>query len=161
MASAWCDTMAEINNNNLPATQEEKKDLMNSAKDFVNNIFQPLKGKDLSQAVEEFTAEMTLVAEGMSEDLERLTQQTDKLSAQQTILEETTLDRLHNADVTAEEVKKELKLMQKRLDKIEKAVADKKISKVSGFTGLLRQATWLCGIVVAGWIIVTLIKTFT
>lgn len=161
MASAWCDTMAEINNNNLPATQEEKKDLMNSAKDFVNNIFQPLKGKDLGQAVEEFTAEMTLVAEGMSEDLERLTQQTDKLSAQQTILEETTLDRLHNADVTAEEVKKELKLMQKRLDKIEKAVADKKISKVSGITGLLRQATWLCGIVVAGWIIVTLIKTFT
>lgn len=152
--------MTDMQQNNLPAPAEEKKDIIHSAKDFVNNIFQPLKGKDLGQAVEEFTAEMTLVAEGMSEDLERLSQQTDKLSAQQTILEESTLDKLHDAQVSLNELKGELKTLQKRLDKMEKAVADKKISKVSGFTGMLRQATWLAGILIGGWIVVTLIKTF-
>lgn len=152
--------MSVTENNNLPAPQEEKKDLIHSAKDFVTNIFQPLKGKDLGQAVEEFSAEMTLVAEGLSEDQERLSQQTEKLSAQQTILEETMLSRLHDADCALNEMRKEMKALQKRLEKAEKAVADKKISKVNGFTGMLRQATWLVGIVVAGWIAVTLIKAF-
>ncbi len=152
--------MSNMENENLPVVQEEKKDLMHSARDFVNNIFQPLKGKDLNQAVEDFTAEMTLVAEGLSEDQERLSQQVDRLSAQQTILEETLLSRLHDADCALSEMQKEMKVLQKRLDKAEKAVADKKISKVNGFTGLLRQATWLVGIVIGGWIVVTLIKAF-
>lgn len=150
--------MSMPENDRLPVPQEEKKDLVHSARDFVNNIFQPLKGKDLAQAVEEFTAEMTLVAEGLSEDQERLSQQTDKLSAQQTILEETMLSRLHDGDVSLGEIKKELRAMQKRLDKIEKAAADKKISKVSGFTTMLRQATWLVGLAVGGWVAVTLIN---
>ena len=146
--------------NTLPSPAEEKKDIIHSAKDFVNNIFQPLKGKDLGQAVEEFTAEMTLVAEGLSEDLERLSQQTDALSAQQTILEESMLDKIHDSEVSLGEMKNEIKALQKKLDKLEKAIGDKKISKVSGFTGLLRQATWLVSILMGGWLIITLIKTF-
>ncbi len=147
-------------NENLPVPQEEKKDLIHSAKDFVTQIFQPLKGKDLGQAVEDFTAEMTLVAEGLSEDQERLQTLTNDLSARQTILEEDTLSRLRDADEAVADLKKELQALQKRLDKMEKNLTDKKISKVSGFTALLRQATWLCGIAIGGWIIVTLIKAF-
>lgn len=136
------------NNTHLPALQEEKKNKL-TAREFVNNLFQPLKGKDLNQAVGDFSAEMTLVIEGMSEDLECLTRQTDSLSAQQTITEEALAD-----------VQKELKNLQKRLDKAEKTIADKKISKVAGFTGMLRQATWLAAVIVGGWIIITLIKAF-
>ncbi|MBR6754230.1 MAG: hypothetical protein IKM05_09405 [Clostridia bacterium] len=134
------------NSAHLPAVQEEKKTKI-TAREFVNNLFQPLKGKDLNQAVEDFSAEMTLVIEGMSEDLEHLTRQTDGLSAQQTIAEETLAD-----------VQKELKALQKRLDKTEKAIADKKVSKVAGFTGMLRQATWLAAVIGASWVIITLIK---
>ena len=136
------------NNHVLPAVQEEKKNKL-TAREFVNNLFQPLKGKDLNQTVEDFSAEMTLVIEGMSEDLEQLSRQTDILSAQQTIGEEAVAD-----------VQKELKALQKRLDRTEKALADKKISKVAGFTGMLRQATWLAAVIVGGWIIITLIKAF-
>lgn len=143
---------------NLPAVPEEKKDLIHSAKDFVNNIFQPLKGKDLNLAVEEFTSEMTLVIEGLSEDQERTAQQVDQLSARQTILEESLLSRLEETELALSDAQKEMKALQKKLEKAEKAAADKKISKVSGFTGMLRQATWLVGIAVGGWIIVTLIK---
>lgn len=136
-------------NTALPAVQEEKKANKLTAREFVNNLFQPLKSKDLNQAVEDFSAEMTLVIEGMSEDLEQLTRQTQELSAQQTI-----------ADEAAADVQKELKALQKRLDKMEKTIADKKISKVAGFTGMLRQATWLAAVIVGGWIIITLIKAF-
>lgn len=136
-------------NTALPAVQEEKKTNKLTAREFVNNLFQPLKSKDLNQAVEDFSAEMTLVIEGMSEDLEQLTRQTQELSAQQTITDETAAD-----------VQKELKALQKRLDKMEKTIADKKISKVAGFTGMLRQATWLAAVIVGGWIIITLIKAF-
>ncbi len=136
------------NSTHLPAVQEEKKTKI-TAREFVNNLFQPLKGKDLNQAVEDFSAEMTLVIEGMSEDLEHLSRQTDGLSAQQTITDETVAD-----------VQKELKTLQKRLEKAEKTIADKKISKVAGFTGMLRQATWLAAVIVGGWIIITLIKAF-
>jgi len=135
-------------NTALPSVQEEKKNNKLTAREFVNNLFQPLKGKDLNQAVEDFSAEMTLVIEGMSEDLEQLTRQTEMLSAQQTITDETAAD-----------VQKELKALQKRLDKMEKTIADKKISKVAGFTGMLRQATWLAAVIVGGWIIITLIQT--
>lgn len=152
--------MSNIENENLPAVPEEKKDLIHSAKDFVNNLFQPLKGKDLNQAVEEFTSEMTLVIEGLSEDQERTAQQVDQLSARQTILEEDLLSRLEEAEKALSDTQKEMKALQKKLEKAEKAAADKKISKVNGFTGMLRQATWLVGIVVGGWIAVTLIKAF-
>lgn len=150
--------MSNMEQENLPAVPEEKKDLIHSAKDFVNNIFQPLKGKDLNQAVEEFTSEMTLVIEGLSEDQERTAQQVDQLSARQTILEESLLSRLEETELALSDAQKEMKTLQKKLEKAEKAAADKKISKVSGFTGMLRQATWLVGIAVGGWIIVTLIK---
>ncbi len=150
--------MSNMEQENLPAVPEEKKDLIHSAKDFVNNIFQPLKGKDLNLAVEEFTSEMTLVIEGLSEDQERTAQQVDQLSARQTILEESLLSRLEETELALSDAQKEMKALQKKLEKAEKAAADKKISKVSGFTGMLRQATWLVGIAVGGWIIVTLIK---
>ena len=150
--------MSNMEQENLPAVPEEKKDLIHSAKDFVNNIFQPLKGKDLNQAVEEFTSEMTLVIEGLSDDQERTAQQVDQLSARQTILEESLLSRLEETELALSDAQKEMKALQKKLEKAEKAAADKKISKVSGFTGMLRQATWLVGIAVGGWIIVTLIK---
>ena len=66
-------------------TEEKKTGLMRGAKDFFENTFATLKGKDLNQAVEEFSGEMTLVVEGMSEDLASLRQYADKTSAQLTI----------------------------------------------------------------------------
>ena len=139
---------------------EQPKGIVRSAKDFMNGVLSPLKGQDMGQLVESFTAEMTLVAEGLSEDQERLAQETEKLSAQQTELEQRLLDGLHDANVTAEELRREIAALNVRLDKAEKLIQEKKIKKVEGITGLLRQATWLAGIAVGGWIIVTILKFF-
>ena len=141
-------------------TNETKKPLVQSAKDFMNGVLSPLKGKDVGQLVEEFTAEMTLVAEGLSEDQQKLSEENEKLAAQQTLMEQNLLDQLHDAQVTMDEMRSEITTLRGRLDKAEKSIGEKKIKKVEGFTGLLRQATWLAGILVGGWILVTIIKFF-
>ena len=152
--------MNEMEKNDLSVQQPPKKDLVQSAKDFMNGVLSPLKGRETGQLVEEFTSEMTLVIEGLSEDQTRLREETDALSARQTEVEETLRIRLKEAEEANRELKKELETLRKRIDKTDKLVTEKKIKKVEGFTGLLRQATWLAGILAAAWIITTVIKLF-
>ena len=136
------------------------KNLVQQAKDFMNGVLSPLKGKDVGQLVEDFTSEMTLVVEGLSEDQTKLAQETQQLSAQQTELEQRLLDGLHDADVSAGEMKKEIASLRARLDKAEKQLQEKKTKKADGIAGILRQATWLAGILAGAWIIVTIINFF-
>lgn len=147
-------------NTELIPEGEKPKNLVRSAKDFVSSVLSPLKSKDVGQMVEDFTAELTLVAEGLSEDQEKLQQENERLAAQQTLLESNLLDQLHNVRVSIEEAQKSIDDLSRRLEKAEKAVAEKKIKKVEGFTGLLRQATWLAAVIIGGWIIVTVINFF-
>ena len=140
------------------------KNIMQSAKDFMNGVLSPLKGKDMGQMVEEFTSEMTLVAEGLSEDQQRLAQDNERLSAQQTELEQRMLDGFHDADVTADEMRKEIASLRSRLEKAERLLQDKKEQKpkkTEGLTAMLRQATWLVAIGAGAWIIVTVINALT
>ena len=137
------------------------KGVIQSAKDFVNGVLSPLKGKDVGQMVEEFTSEMTMVAEGLSEDQEKLARETDRLSAQQTELEQKMLDGFHDQDVTADEMRREIDSLKSRLDKAEKLLREKKEKKSEGLAGILRQATYLVAIGAGAWVIVTLINAFT
>ena len=141
--------------------EEPKKNMFQSAKEFMTGVFNPLKGKDLNQLVEDFTSEMTLVAEGLSEDQQKLFRETDKLSAQQTELEQRLLDGLHDADVENKELRKEVQDLTARLDKAEKALSERKSKKSDGLVSIIRQATWLVAIFSAAWVIVTIIKAFT
>ena len=140
------------------------KNIVQSAKDFMNGVLSPLKGKDMGQMVEEFTSEMTLVAEGLSEDQQKLSQENERLSAQQTELEQRMLDGFHDADVTADEMRKEIAVLRSRLEKAEKLLQEKKEQKpkkADGITAMLRQATWLVAIGAGAWIIVTIINALT
>lgn len=142
----------------MPAAPEEpakKPGLMRGARDFIENTFNSLKGKDLGQAVEEFTSDMTLVIEGISEDLAALQREEEKLSAQLTILEDdlSKVDDAQKAEIEA--LRRELNEMSKRLKALEKP--GKKELK-PGITALLRQVTWIVGIFCSAWVIVTLLK---
>lgn len=142
----------------MPAAPEEpakKPGLMRGARDFIENTFNSLKGKDLGQAVEEFTGDMTLVIEGMSEDLAALRCDVDKNSAQLTILENDTdaADEARQEDIAA--LRKEMESLSKRIKALEKP--DKKPEKVSIST-ILKQVTWIVGIFSSAWVLVTLLK---
>lgn len=142
----------------MPAAPEEpakKPGLMRGARDFIENTFNSLKGKDLSQAVEEFTSDMTLVIEGLSEDMIALQREEEKLSAQLTILEDdlSKVDDAQKAEIDA--LRRELSDMSKRLKALEKP-GKKEIKP--GITALLKQVTWIVGIFCSAWVIVTLLK---
>lgn len=150
--------------NQLIEENADHKTIVQSAKDFMNGVLSPLKGKDIGQLVEDFTAEMTLVAEGLSEDQHKLSQETERLSAMQTELEQRMLDGFHDTGVTCDETRAEIKDLRSRLEKIEKQLQDKKelkTKKTDGITGMLRQATWLVAIASGAWIVVTIINALT
>ena len=138
----------------------QPKTLVQQAKNFMTGVISPFKGKDVGQLVEDFTAEMTLVAEGLSEDQTKLAQDTQRLSAQQTELEQRMLDGFHDTDLSEKELRKEIAALKSRLDKAEKQLQEKKGKKNEGLIGVLRQATWLVGIFAAAWVLVTLIGLF-
>ena len=141
----------------------QQKNVIQTAKDFVSGVLSPLKGKDMGQMVEEFTSEMTLVAEGLSEDQHKLSQETERLSTMQTELEQRMLDGFHDAGVTHDETRSEIKDLRSRLERIEKQLDKKelKTKKSDGITGMLRQATWLVAIASGAWIVVTIINALT
>ena len=136
-----------------------KKDLVQSARDFLGNAFGG-KNTDLNATVEQFTAEMTLVAECLSQDQTRLSEQADRLSAQQTLLEEDTRVAIGEVQASLNGLNKRLDGLEKRMDHLEKQVQDKKLRKVDGWTGLVRQATWLVGLLAGVWIVTTVLKLF-
>lgn len=143
--------------NTLAAPEEpaKKPGLMRGARDFIENTFNSLKGKDLNQAVEEFTGDMTLVIEGLSEDLAALRRDADENSAQLTVLEDT-LDAANEArqqEIAA--LHKEIASLEKRLKALEKP--DKKAMK-PGVNAILKQVTWIVGIFSISWVLVTLLK---
>ena len=122
-----------------------------------------VKGENTNQLIEQFTAEMTLVAEGLCEDQTKLRKEVDGLMTQEdkriqklesTInLLETSLEeerKNHDQDVT------ELRNRVSQLEKQEKVTAkDKKKSRT-----IIRDLTWLVGIAAAAWVIVTIINAF-
>ncbi|MBQ7520627.1 MAG: hypothetical protein IJU12_09920 [Clostridia bacterium] len=147
---------------NLPAAEEasgKKPGLVRGARDFIENTFQSLKGKDMNQAVEEFTSEMTLVVEGLSEDQNTLRRDVDSSSAQLTMLEEKVLRQEKDRKADVSDLQEELKQAKKRLDSLEKTLkeAEKKPQKM-GLGQILRQATWMVGILCVSWIVVTVLK---
>ena len=153
--------MSKQEETDLIPEQNPPKNMIQSAKDFMSGVLSPLKGKDMGQLVEDFTSEMTLVAEGLSEDQQKLFRETDKLGAQQTELEQRLLDGLHDADVENKEMRKEIQSLAARLDKAEKLLSEKKLKKSDGLLSIIRQATWLVAIFSAAWVIVTIIRAFT
>ncbi len=122
-----------------------------------------VKGENTAKLVEDFTAEMTLVAEGLCEDQTKLRREVDGLMTQEdkriqklesTInLLETSLEeerKNHDQDVT------ELRNRVSQLEKQAKVTAkDKKKSRT-----IIRDLTWLVGIAAAAWVVVTIINAF-
>ena len=132
---------------------------MRGARDFIENTWSSLKGKDLNQAVEEFTSEMTLVAEGLSEDQNALRRDGEKLAARMEKLAERQKIGEDSVKALQDQLEQERRrgdALQKRLDDMEKALKAKPVKP--GLTAILRQAIWGVGIICAAWVIVAILK---
>ena len=134
--------------------------IMSKPKQLLDSALKAVKGDSTQQVVEDFTAEMTLVAEGLCEDHARLKEQLNRLAEDQDHLSqrleseqqalETSLGE-HQRDADAR-----LQTLARRLDALEKRQESKKHR--SEKMDLITRLTILAGIVCGSWVLVTLIN---
>ena len=133
----------------LPRPEEQKKaGILSKSKDFLQGAVDSLTGKDLPKLVEDFTREMVIVAEGLSEDQGKLRNAVILQGEQQ--------------DKAAEKIRtleKQVSEMNRRLDELARKT-ERRQKGEAGLARILRQATWLAAIIAIAWIINALIRAF-
>ena len=138
----------ELKQTGLSPDKAPKDTFIKRSKDFLQGAVDSITGKDLPMLVEDFSREMTIVAEGLAEDQARLTDAVRLQGEEQDQLSE----RLRQAEHTLSELDKKVIALQKKLER--------RREKGPGLSHILRQATWLAGILAAAWVITTLVNTF-
>ena len=148
-------------------TLTEKKQT-EKPKKLWDGALKKVKGENTAQLIEQFTSEMTLVAEGLCEDQSKLRREMDSMITEedkqiqklQTKVDqlETLLDEERNAhDRDLMELRTRLASLEKKMPK----ETSKEISKDRKKAGsIIRDATWLVAIAAGAWIIVTILNKF-
>lgn len=145
----------ELTQNTVPT--EKPKKLWDGALKMV-------RGDNTSQLIENFTAEMTLVAEGLCEDQSTLRREVDRMITEedrriqslqtQVDAAETSLEeerRAHDRDVTE---------LRNRLAALEKQASQKPVKEKTRKGNIIRDMTILVAIAAGAWVIVTMINKF-
>ena len=121
-----------------------------------------VKGENTSQLIEQFTAEMTLVAEGLCEDQTKLRREVDDLTTQEDRRIQKLESRIELLETAAEEERKQhdrdLTELRNRLSTLEKQASKPQVKEKKKATSIIRDLTWLVGIAAAAWVIVTIIN---
>lgn len=123
-----------------------------------NSALKAVKGDSTSQLVEDFTAEMTLVAEGLCEDQARLRQAVEELSR-----EDDRCAQRMTSEVQALEsaIRENQRDTDRRLDEMSRrlsAVESKAVSRRGNGRNWLGQLTLLVSIVCGTWLLVTILN---
>ena len=129
-----------------------------------NQALKVVKGDSTTELVEQFTQEMTLVAEGLCEDQARLRRAVDGLikegEGQRVKSEQDYQDVLRQLDAHQKDMKQKLDELSRRVSALEKPAAKEKKGKLRLGGDLIGRLTILASIVCGSWIIVTLLKLF-
>ena len=136
----------------------------NKPKNIFNGALKMVKGENTTQLIEQFTAEMTLVAEGLCEDQSKLhrdvekmigdeDRQLQKMQSQLSLLES-------QLDAEKEAHDRDLTELRNRLASVEKKQDREKGKDRKDRPGLIRGLIWLAAIIGGSWVTVTVINTF-
>ena len=134
--------------------------ILSKPRQLWDSALKAVKGDSTQQVVEAFTAEMTLVAEGLCEDNARLKEQLDHLAADQDHLSQRMETEQEALDTSIREHQRDtdekLLALTRRLDANEKRQSSKK--QRSEKLDLITRLTILAAIVCGSWVLVTLIR---
>lgn len=143
---------------------EEKT--VSKPKQLWNNALRAVKGDNTNQLVEDFTSEMTLVAEGLCEDQARLRKAVEDLTLESDRGIQRTRSEVQALETTIQETQRDLDRrmdeLSRRMDAFEsreKALAARKPEK-RVLNGLLPQITLIVGILCGSWVLVTILNLF-
>ena len=125
-----------------------------------SNALKAVKGDSTAQMVEEFTSEMTLVAEGLCEDQARLRQSVEELRRE----EDRSAQRL-TSEVQALEtaIRENQRDTDQRLDDMQRRLTvleNRANSRSKKNDGIIRQLTMLASIICGTWLLVTILNLF-
>ena len=123
-----------------------------------------VKGENTNQLIEQFTAEMTLVAEGLCEDQTRLRKEVDGMVTQEDkriqklesgidMLETSLEEERREHDKIVTELRSRISLLEKQAAK-----APAKDKKKTG--GIIKDLTAMVAIAAGAWVIVTVLNVF-
>ena len=143
---------------------EEEKTLTEKTKKptLWDGALKMVKGENTNQLIEQFTAEMTLVAEGLCEDQTKLRQEVDDMMTQEDRRIQKLESRIDLLETSLEAEKKDhdkvVTELRTRLAAVEKQTSKTPVKEKRRSGGIIRDLTWLVGIAAAAWVIVTIIN---
>lgn len=121
-----------------------------------------VRGENTNQLIENFTAEMTLVAEGLCEDQSNLRRDVDKMITEQDRRIQSLQSKLDETESVLEEERRahdrDLTELRNRLATLEKKSNNKPVKEKSRKGNIIRDLTILVAIAAAAWVIVTLVN---
>lgn len=129
-----------------------------------NQALKVVKGDSTNELVEQFTQEMTLVAEGLCEDQARLRQAVEGLiretDAQRAKQEQDYQELLRQMEEKQKDTKRSLEELSRRISALEKPAAKEKKGLINLGSDVISRLTVLAGIVCGTWLLVTILKLF-
>lgn len=144
----------------MAVTTEEK----NGKPSLWSQALKVVKGDSTNELVEQFTQEMTLVAEGLCEDQARLRKAVDGLireaDGQRSKHDQDYQDVLRQLDEHQRDTKTRLDDMARRITVLEKSLNKEKKGLFGLGPDLIGRLTILASIVCGTWIIVTILNLF-
>ena len=139
-----------------PAAAEKPKKIWDSALRMV-------RGDNTPQLIENFTAEMTLVAEGLCEDQSNLRRDVDKMLTEEDRRIQALQTQVEAAETSLEEERRahdrDLTELRNRLAALEKQSSAKPaVKEKTPKRNIIRDLTVLVAIAAGAWVIVTIIN---
>lgn len=129
-----------------------------------NQALKAVKGDSTTELVEQFTQEMTLVAEGLCEDQARLRKVVDGLikesEGQRAKSEQDYQDVLRQLEENQKKVNHRLDELSRRIAALEKPAPKEKKGRFTFGSDVIGRVTVLAGMVCATVLIVTILKLF-
>ena len=132
-----------------------------------DSALKTVKGENTTELVEQFTSEMTLVAEGLCEDQARLREEIDTLRREQDRVNQRAESAHENLDhivlENRQEVDERLDSLARRVEALEARTSDRAMEhrekqRRQKDIPLIRGLIWLAGIVGGSWVLVTLLN---
>ena len=140
----------------------EKTAVTDKPKKIWDGALKMVRGDSTSQLIENFTAEMTLVAEGLCEDQSNLRRDMDKTVTEEDRRIQALQTQLDAAEKSLEEERKEHDLnvteLRNRIAALEKKANSKPAREKWNKGNIIRDMTVLVAIAAGAWIIVTLLN---
>lgn len=141
---------------------EEKAATAEKPKKIWDGALKMVRGENTAQLIENFTAEMTLVAEGLCEDQSTLRREVDRMMTQEDRRIQVLQSQIESTETTLEEERKahdrDVTELRNRLATLEKKANSRQGREKTRRGNIIRDLTILVAIAAGAWIIVTLLN---